>query len=133
MMRRRDNAAAQRSQERRTREDAAPRLAREVPNVASLDLVIAERASDVGAETVYTRRVVIAAAPALFEVPCGDPSCEGGGHDLTLAIMRALRNGEVSFTGEDACHGSVRTSSCTRVLRYTGDATYRAKSDAASA
>jgi len=125
-MRRRDNAAAQRSQERRTREDAAPRLALEVPNVASLDLVIAERASDIGAETVYTRRVVIAQAPALFEIPCGDPSCEGGGHDLTMAVMRALRAGQPTFTGEDPCRGSVRTSSCTRVVRYSGDVTYRA-------
>ena len=93
MMRRRDNAAAQRSQERRSREDSAPRLAREVPNVISLDLVIAERASDIGAETVYTRKVVIAAAPALFEVPCGDPSCEGGGHDLTQAVFPSRQPG----------------------------------------
>lgn len=77
-----------------------------------------------GVEVVYTRRVVVTAAPAHFEIPCGDPSCEDGGHDLTSPIMRALRAREVSFSGEDACHGSVRTTSCQRVLRYTGVASY---------
>lgn len=124
-MRRRETAASIRAAERRQREDNAPRLSAEAPQVANLNLVIAERTSDVGAESVYTRRVVVAQAPALFDIPCGDPACEGGGHDITTPVMRALRDRLATFEGEDACHGSVRTSQCTRVLRYSGEATYK--------
>jgi hypothetical protein len=122
---RRNNVVAERVQERRRREDSAQRLTAAVPSLVSLNLEIAERASEVGSETVYIRRVVVNAAPALFEVPCGETSCEDGGHDITNALLGALREGLTSFSGEDACHGSVRTSRCSRIVRYTATATYR--------
>ena len=73
----------------------------------------------------HVRRVVITSAPAHFEIPCGDPSCDGGGHDLTQVVMRALKSRVERFDGEDVCHGSVRSAQCGRVLRFAASATYR--------
>jgi hypothetical protein len=101
-----------------------------LPDLATLDLELSERKGEADAEMTHTKRVVIASAPAHFEIPCGDPSCDSGGHDLTHAVMRALRSKIRRFDGEDTCHGSVRSSQCGRVLRYAAVATYR--SDAAS-
>jgi hypothetical protein len=126
-MKRRNAIVSERVQERRRREAEAPRLAAEVPELASLNLEIMEVVSETASENSYIRRVVVAAAPALFDIPCGDPSCEGGGHDITLSIMRALRSQLTEFSGEDACHGSIRQASCGRTLRYTGTATYESK------
>lgn len=120
-----ETPASRRAAARRQREDDAPRLAAMAPDVSELNLEIGERASPMGTEVVYIRRVVLAQAPAHFEVPCGDPQCEDGGHDLTNAVLSALRARETTFTGEDACHGTVRTAPCQRVLRYTGAASYR--------
>lgn len=125
MRNRKETPASRRAAARRQREDEAPRLAITVPAITSLNLEIGERASPMGAEVVYIRRVVVGAAPAHFEIPCGDPTCEDGGHDLTNSILRALRAHEETFSGEDACHGSVRTAQCQRMLRYTGAAIYK--------
>src|SRR5690349_8276100 len=88
---RRQSATAQRFAERRQREDSAPRLSTEVPALVSLLLEI-EESSD--ATTVsrpkHLRRIVVERAPALFLVPCGDPRCTDGGHDVTSHIMNAL-------------------------------------------
>ena len=73
------------------------------------------------------RRVVIAAAPALFEIPCGDGDCEGGGHEVTDPILRSLRAGRTEFEVEDVCHGSLKGSlPCNRVLRIAAVAKYGA-------
>lgn len=126
VMNRRNKDAANRFAERRRREDEAPRLAAEVPKLESLRLDVEERRPGVvSAEVSHIRRVVVAHAPALFEVPCSDPSCQDGGHDLTRPIMRALRSGETKFEGEDVCLGSVGNASCERILRYVATATYR--------
>lgn len=116
----------QRAQERRRREDDAPRLAAEVPNLVSLRLEIVEmRASGSIAESSHIRRVVVESAPALFVLPCRESECRDGGHDLTTRIMQALRRGEERFEGEDACRGSVGSGTCTRTVRYVGTAEYR--------
>mgnify|MGYP000857459522 CR=1 FL=1 len=123
----RQSAAAQRSAERREREDAAPRLTSEVPNLVSLRLDIEEK-TDAAAGTSqpkYVRRVVVTSAPALFLVPCGDPNCTDGGHDVTNAIMRALHARQTAFTGADDCHGSTGGASCSRVLHFEGTAEYK--------
>jgi hypothetical protein len=65
-------------------------------------------------------------APALFLVPCGDPRCADGEHDLTTVVMRALRARETSFRGIDECTGSVGSSTCPRVLHFQATAEYRA-------
>jgi hypothetical protein len=125
MMRsRRDSPTAIRFAERRKREDDAPRLRVEVPNLVSLQLDINDR-SAVGEGSTHTRRVVIDHAPALFLWPCGDPQCANGEHDLTTTVMRSLRAEETSFHGEDPCTGSVGSNACSRVLQLEAAAAYR--------
>ena len=125
-MNRRSRDAATKFAERRKREDEAPRLLAEAPKLETLRLDLEERRpSVVSAEVSHIRRVVVAHAPAMFEVPCSDPSCHDGGHDLTIPIMRALRSGDEKFEGEDTCLGQVGNTSCERILRYVGTATYK--------
>jgi len=122
---RRQSEGAQRFAERRKREDESPRLIAEVPRLQSLALEVEERSEGSPvAEPTHVRRVVVQHAPALFVLPCGDSRCRDGGHDVTHAVMRALRAGETRFEGEDACAGSVGTGQCSRVLHFVGIATY---------
>ena len=121
--RRRSSPQALRFAERRRREDDAPRLREEVPNLISLQLEIEDR-SCVAEGSAHIRRVVVDHAPALFLLPCADPRCADGEHDLTTLVMRALRSPETSFRGEDACGGSVGPSACSRVLQFEAVASY---------
>jgi hypothetical protein len=121
--RRQNSPQALRFAERRRREDDAPRLREQVPTLASLQLNIEER-SGIAEGNTHIRRVVLDRAPALFLLPCGEPRCIDGEHDLTSSIMRALRSQETSFRGEDACSGSVGPSPCSRVLRFEAVAAY---------
>jgi hypothetical protein len=121
--RRKNSPQAQRFAERRRREDEAPRLHEQVPDLVSLQLDIDDR-SGAAEGSAHIRRVVIDRAPALFLLPCGEPRCADGEHDLTASVMRALRSGERSFRGEDACSGSVGPSPCSRVLRFEAVAAY---------
>jgi hypothetical protein len=120
---RKNSPAAQRFAERRRREGDAPRLCEQVPNLLSLRLEIEERSGVTG--TAHVRRIVVDRAPALFLVPCGDPRCTDGEHDLTTTVMRALRSQEKSFQGTDECTGSVGLSACARVLHFDAVAEYR--------
>jgi len=122
---RRYSEGAQRFAERRRREDEAPRLSAELPRLQNLSLEIEER-SEGGpvAEPTYVRRIVVQHAPALFVLLCGDARCKDGGHDITAAVMRALRAGETRFEGQDVCTGSVGTGRCPRLLHFVGIATY---------
>lgn len=121
----RNSEAAQRLAERRRREDEAPRLKAEVPELEKLDLELSDSKGVADPATTHVRRVVIDQAPALFEIPCADTSCKDGGHEITHSVMRALREHRTSFEGEDVCHGSVGSSHCGRVLRYVATAKYR--------
>lgn len=116
--------AALRLAERRRREDEAPRLKVEVPSLEKFDLEISEFKGVAGLTSTHVRRVVIAQAPVLFEIPCGDPSCKEGGHDLTHAVMRELRGYQSLFAGEDVCTGMVGSAPCGRVVRYVARAAY---------
>jgi len=121
----RQSDAAKRYTERKKREDEAPRLKDEVPALTTLKLKIEERREgSTTPEVTHTRPIVVENAPALFMFLCGDPHCDGGGHDVTYAILRALARGEEEFEGEDACLGSVGTGGCRRILRYAAYATY---------
>jgi hypothetical protein len=125
---RRRSEAAARADERRKREDDAPRLKDEVPSLAELRLELEELSGESRVQgSRHTRLVVVDRAPALFDLPCADASCAGGGHDLTYALVRQLRAGRTEFGGEDTCHGSLGTAStpCRRVLRWVAKATYR--------
>jgi hypothetical protein len=120
--------AAQRFAERRKREDDAPRLSAVVPNLDTLRLEIEERrGSSPTADSKHVRLVVVASAPALFVVPCGDRECRDGGHDVTQQVLRALGSKAGSFDLEDGCSGSLGNgrAACNRVVRVVGTATYR--------
>lgn len=117
--------AAGRAAERRQREAEAPRLARIVPALNTLRLEIQERSANISRpQSVHTRHVVVASAPALFVLPCHDSQCKDGGHDVTDRILAALRAGELRFEAEHACQGAVGTAPCSRVLSYVGIAGY---------
>ncbi|HVW27018.1 MAG TPA: hypothetical protein VHC69_16750 [Polyangiaceae bacterium] len=119
---------AERYAERRRREEEAPRLRSVVPNLESLRLEIEEhRAGGSLSEAAHVRRIVVERAPALFVLPCHDASCKGGGHDVTHAVLRSLREQSERFTGEHPCQGQVGSSECRRVLVYVGIATYKAE------
>jgi hypothetical protein len=120
------SAAAQRAQERRERENSAPRLADAVPGLVSLRLEIEERSEAASVnQPKYIRRIVVATGPALFLVPCGDSKCTDGGHDLTDTIMHALQGHRTEFSGDHACQGSIGTASCARILHFDAVAEYR--------
>lgn len=120
------SAAAQRYADRRRREDEAPRLSTEIPDVTSLTLEIRELTNGMGdSQQKYVRKIVVENAPALFLVPCGDPRCMDGGHDITAPIMRALRNRQTTFEGEGDCRGTLGTANCRRVLHFSASAEFR--------
>jgi hypothetical protein len=120
MGRRRKGELAQHVADRRRREDEAPRLQAEVPQLARLSLAVGERPAgvlDPGAG--HIRRVVVDSAAALFLVPCTAGGCQGGAHDLTSVVMRELRRGATHFEGDTSCDG------CACVLTHVGTAEYR--------
>ncbi len=122
-MQRKLSEAGQRYAERREREDQAPRLAQQFPDVRALKLEIEEVASATATQPKHIRRVVVEHAPALFLVPCGNPGCSGE-HDLTTAILRSLRARERTFGGESRCHGMTGDRPCERVVRWDATAEY---------
>lgn len=112
--------AAQLAADRRRREDEAPRLSVEVPEITSLSLAIEEqRPSSAIAGRAHVRRIVVERAPALFVVPCSDQDCTGGVHDITHAVMRSLTRGAKRFEIDDSCPG------CACVLKCVGSVGYR--------
>ena len=124
-LRQRQLEAANRFRERREREDAAPRLRDRVARLLTLSLEIDDHFGAIMmAKTRYVRHVVVERAPALFQIPCSEPSCEDGGHDVTREVMQALLAGEPEFSGEDVCFGYRGGENCERVLHFAGHATY---------
>jgi hypothetical protein len=122
---RRNAEAMMRAAERKDREVAAGRLNELVPNLRTLCLHIEERMPDrPGPEVVYIRHIVVDRAPALFDIPCCDRGCQGGGHDVTRLVIQALSRGTQHFEGSDRCSGSVRDRNCNFELKFVADATY---------
>ena len=121
----RNAEASLRVAERRRREDEAPRLTAQVPGLETLRLEVVERSSSISRpENAHVRHVVVPSAPALFVMPCRDPQCRDGGHDVTAQVMAALQRKRERFDGESACPGSVGSAGCARVLGFAGAATY---------
>jgi len=121
------HSAARRTAERREREDGAPRLKAQIPDIQGLRLDIEERRGtwpSADPQGSHVRRIVVATAPALFIITCHDPECRDGGHDVTASVMRALRAREARFEGADRCQGRVGSSDCQRAIRYVGIAEY---------
>jgi hypothetical protein len=112
---------------RNQREDAAGKLLHRVPDLTSLSLTLHEaRPNGCLNNTQYIRRVVVAHAAALFEVPCSYSSCVDGGYDMTREVLSALASRKLRFEGELACRGNCGAVDCGRILRYVATATYRA-------
>ena len=111
--------------ERRRREDEARRLHDEVPDLRTLKLEVEEHRREATiAETRHVRHIIVDRAPALFELPCNDPACRDGGHDMTEAMTQRLRGHSTDFVLEDVCMGDVRGAPCGRVIRVLVTATY---------
>ena len=116
------STALLRSTERRRREGEAPRLLNEVRDLKSLRITITEHLMT--STTKHVKLVVVAHAPALFDIPCGDPDCAEGGHDLTREVMTALRARMKQASGESSCSGRVRSGDCKRYISYRVAAEY---------
>jgi hypothetical protein len=124
---RRNPEAAKRLAERRQRENEAPRLAATFPKLESLGIRVQEGNPGLSNPAgSHIRHVVVATAPALFVLPCGDSQCQHGGHELTAELLSALRSNKQKFEGENSCTGSIGSAECRRVLRYEATASYRA-------
>jgi len=119
--------AAARFAERRRLEDEAPRLREIAPTLVGLRMDFREGRDDAtSADVSHTRRVMVAVAPALFLLPCGNAACRDGGHDLTHDIVRGLRDKKTEILGQDTCYGQTGTAECGRILRFTAHAEYEA-------
>ena len=118
------NRHSQRS-ERWEREDRAPRLAQEVPGLASLRLELVESFNGRKiSDSAQIRHIVVASAAALFEYPCSDPRCDGGGHDVSRDVLGGVRAFKQNFVGSDRCSGYVGDRPCGRVLQFTAHAEF---------
>src|SRR5512147_447027 len=107
---------------RRQREDDAPRLATLLPEVTALAIRVDER-STISAPK-YVRRFVVDRAPAVFLIPCSDPNCSEGGHDISSDVVAALRSKRSHFTGSHVCTGWVGSKQCERTIWFDGEAEY---------
>ncbi len=112
------------TQRRREREDDAKRLALEVPTLIALRLQIEERRGGVGAPAKYVKIVVVDHAPALVDLPCGDPACRDGGYELTYEVLRSLRARETSFVATGRCGGQVGSATCNSEILVVANAEY---------
>jgi hypothetical protein len=111
--------------ERRRREDDAARLKAKVPTLSSLVIEVKESGEEVGdLDVSYIRRVVVDRAPAMFELPCSDRRCDGGGHELTRRFLKALRDGQATFEGTHRCAGNIKEEDCPLELHFVANATY---------
>ncbi len=112
--------------ERWQREDDAPRLRVSFENLQALRLELTEwRDGQQIAGTRRIRHIIVDRASTHFEVPCGDPKCTGGGHDISSDILRGLRQGAQSTEGEHFCSGYVADRDCGRQLHFTAVASFR--------
>ncbi|MDD9943660.1 MAG: hypothetical protein OXU20_21645 [Myxococcales bacterium] len=110
--------------ELREREDSAPRLHGAVPRLNMLRLRIQDDPASGQAELLtYVKLVVVATAPAHFEIHCLEPNCDGY-HNLTDSIMAGLVSGRQHFSGESHCRGLVVGADCGRVLVFHAEAEY---------
>jgi len=123
--RKRDPAQSEAAAAHRRREDAAPALHDQAPDLETLRLSFDERRPG-GAATAlpYARPVVVSSARAHFEVRCMEPRCDGR-HDLTAVILKVLREHRTLATEEHACSGVINNAACDRTLIVTCEATYR--------
>ena len=126
-MMRRNSDVLKKSQERRKQQDEAPRLLEIVPNLLTLVLRVEEERPDLPSSGVaHKRHIVVQRAPALFDIPCSDRRCSGGGHDVTKEVLRQLRRGEQSFVGGNRCTGERKDGACDYQLNFVAEAAFGA-------
>lgn len=115
--------------ERWQREDEAERLSSEIAHLEALKIVIEEcRGEQHVSGGRYTKHVIVSRAPARFELPCGEPKCQDGGHDVTYELMRALRDRVERLEGHSDCRGSIGDRLCDRSVKFAAFATYKPRS-----
>jgi len=120
-----DPAQIEAAAEQRRRERAAPRLCQAAPALVSLRFKFEDLRSGTDVDGIlYAKPIVVATAPAHFDLRCVEPRCDGR-HDLTESIMAALRAKRPTFSGESPCNGLVAGESCSRTLYYSYEATYQ--------
>ena len=123
-MQRRDQDLLEAVTERHRRENAAPRLRTEIERLKSLRLSFEDiRAEGRTLARSYAKPIVVATAPAYFEICCMEPRCDGR-HDLTQPVLRALQQSEVFFAGQSSCDGMIGNMACDHTLAYACEATY---------
>lgn len=123
--RRRSPDQIEMASEQLRRERAAPRLSQEAPDLTSLRLTFEDlKSPDAHGNVSYARPIVVTTAPAYFDVRCAEPRCDGR-HDLTKAILTALRARLTTTSGVSACSGWMGDVACDRSLTYGYVATYR--------
>ncbi|HKP59860.1 MAG TPA: hypothetical protein VJV78_24215 [Polyangiales bacterium] len=123
--RKRDFAQTEAAAAQRRRQDAAPPLRDQAPDLETLRLSFDERRPDGATPAMpYARPIVVASARAHFEFRCMEPRCDGR-HDLTAVILKALRERRASTVAEQACNGVIDNTACDRTLIVTCEATYR--------
>jgi hypothetical protein len=114
--------AARRSADRLRYEAGSIRLHKEVPALSTLRIAVTEHGPLVPIN--YVKHVMVGSAPALFVFECGDPTCDGGGHDVTSSILYSLRGMRTEFAGHDACAGTVGLGQCRRTIDFRAYAAY---------
>ena len=126
MMRTRNLEASRRFSERREREDHAPRLRDECPELEVLDLALSERRADAEtSDTTHTRRIVIAGPrrPLLPEQLLGHELSRRRGTSTPRQIMQPLlERAQRRFEGEHTCLGNVGNRTCGRILHFVATA-----------
>lgn len=121
---RRISESAKTSALRREREKEAERLHKVVPALASLKIHVDERHTGQDeADVSHIKIVQVAHAPAMFDLPCCDRTCDGG-HDVTQGMLAGLKAGEERIEGTDKCGGTTKFGACDLELHYVASATY---------
>jgi hypothetical protein len=111
--------------ERRRREEESPRLLTLIPELVSVRLEMQEsRSGGEQVEFTHIKRIVVAHAPSVFMIPCGERRCKHGGYDLTSAMMSGLRRREERIETDDTCMGDVGSARCGRILHCVAIAEY---------
>lgn len=126
MRKKRTNAGVTADQ-RRERENQAPRLHDEIPVLRDLTITVEESTRDGVGVTTHKRRIVVGSAPAYFEIACSDRDCLEGGFDITDTLMRAMRSGKPRIEGQVSCSGTVGEAPCSHTITFAAEASYGSK------
>jgi hypothetical protein len=124
-MYKRDPAKAEATAAFRRRHDAAPLLRDQAPQLKALRLTFDDANPDQSSSgRAYARPVIVESARAHFEVRCLEPRCDGL-HDLTVAVMRAIRERQPSASITSECNGAIGNQPCNRTLVCVCEISYR--------